>query len=269
MEVRDLWPDSIVAVGSLSSKSFAYKFLKKIEGHLYKNAKLVIVVTESFKNYLVKDFNIKSSKIGVFKNGIDLKINSSLSVNPKVIRNQLGLVDKTIISYIGTHGMAYALKFIIDSAQSIENKNLHFLFVGDGAEKQNLLDYCKSLKNKNFTFIDSVSKSEVYDYINLSDYALVNLKKSDEFKNVIPSKIFENIALYKPILLGVEGESKELIKKYDVGVCFEPENKLSFLQAIERLKKINMDTFRVNCDNMLLDFDRNIIEKNLINFIKD
>ena len=63
-----------------------------------------------------------------------------------------------------------------------------------------------------------MSVKVVYDYINLSDYALVNLKKSDEFKNVIPSKIFENIALYKPILLGVEGESKELIKKYDVGI---------------------------------------------------
>ena len=96
---------------------------------------------------------------------------------------------------------------------------------------------------------------------------MVNLKKSDEFKNVIPSKIFENIAMYKPILLGVEGESKELIDNYEVGVCFEPENKESFLNAIKDIQKLDRESFKVNCNKMLVDFDRNNIAENLIKFI--
>jgi hypothetical protein len=96
----------------------------------------------------------------------------------------------------------------------------------------------------------------------------VNLKKSDEFKNVIPSKIFENIAMYKPILLGVEGESKKLIEDYEVGVCFEPENQESFLNAIDDIQSINIESFTGNCNKMLADFDRNNIAENLIKFIE-
>ena len=73
----------------------------------------------------------------------------------------------------------------------------------------------------------------------ISDYSLVNLKKSKEFLNVIPSKIFENIALYKPILLGVEGESKSIIEYYGVGVCYKPENTKSFALEIFRLERFN------------------------------
>jgi glycosyltransferase involved in cell wall biosynthesis len=268
MEVRDLWPDSIVAVGSMSSKSKSYKFLKKIEGILYNRANKIIVVTNSFKDYLINYHDINSSKIGVFKNGVKLEnLKKTSPIDLRIIKDQLGLNNKIIISYIGTHGLAHALKFIIDTTQKVKNKKLHFLFVGDGAQKQDLVDYSKSLKNKNFTFIDSVSKSKVYDFVNLSDFALVNLKKSDEFKNVIPSKIFENIALYKPILLGVEGEAKYLIQRYDVGICFEPENETSFLSALEGLDKIDFKKFKVNCDKMILDFNRKSIANKMINFI--
>lgn len=270
MEVRDLWPDSIVAVGSMSSKSMSYKLLKKIEAHLYNNAEKIIVVTNSFKNYLVNDHKINSSKIGIFKNGINLKNLKYINPNDsRIIKERLGLNNKIIISYIGTHGLAHALKFIIDSIQKVKNMKLHFLFIGDGAQKQDLVNYSKSLKIKNFTFLESVSKSRVYDFINLSDYSLVNLKKSKEFKNVIPSKIFENIALYKPILLGVDGEAKDLIQYYDVGVCFEPENEASFLEALDDLEKFNIDEFRVNCDRMLSDFNRNVIAKKAIKFIEN
>lgn len=270
MEVRDLWPDSIIAVGSISSKSKAYKLLKKIEAHLYNSAEKIVVVTNSFKNDLINNHNINSSKIGVFTNGINL--NSLKHTNPntsEIIKERLGLNKKIIISYIGTHGLAHALKFILNASQKVKNQKIHFLFVGDGAKKQDILDYSKSLKNKNFTFLNRVSKKNAYDFVNLSDFCLVNLKKSEEFKNVIPSKIFENIALYKPILLGLEGEAKELIELYDVGICFEPENEASFLCALDDINKINFDEFKANCDRMLLNFNRKLIAKEMISFIEN
>ena len=149
----------------------------------------------------------------------------------------------------------------------ISNPEIHFLFIGDGAEKENLKKYSRTLNSKNFTFLESVMKREIPLYIEISDYSLVNLKKSDDFKNVIPSKIFENIAMYKPILLGVEGESKKLIEEYRVGVCFEPENKESFLNALFNIQNLDRDSFKVNCNKMLMDFDRNKIAENLIKFI--
>ena len=268
MEVRDLWPDSIVAVGSMSEKSKAFKILKKIERHLYLNAQKIIVVTDSFKKYLIEKHFIPSEKIGVFKNGV--LINNFKKIDPErllKLRRSLGLENKIVISFLGTHGLAHGLRFILDSISKIKDNKYHFLFVGDGSEKQNLLEYSKALDSNNFTFLDSVTKNEIPLYIDISDYSLVNLKKSNEFKNVIPSKIFENIAMYKPILLGVEGESKKIIDDYEVGVCFEPENKESFLNAIKDIQKLDRDSFKVNCNKMLTDFDRNNIAEDLIKFI--
>ena len=270
MEVRDLWPDSIVAVGSMSEKSKAFKILKRIEHHLYLNAKKIIVVTDSFKNYLTEKHLIPSEKIGVFKNGV--LINNFKKIESERLlkfRKSLGLENKIVISFLGTHGLAHGLRFILDSISKIEDTKYHFLFVGDGSEKQNLLEYSKTLDSHNFTFLESVSKNEMPLYIDISDYSLVNLKKSNEFKNVIPSKIFENIAMYKPILLGVEGESKELIERYKVGISFEPENTESFINAISEIEQINHEDFIVNCDKMLKDFNRNEIANNIINFINN
>jgi glycosyltransferase involved in cell wall biosynthesis len=268
MEVRDLWPDSIAAVGSMSKSSRIFKVLKKIEHHLYLNAFKIVVVTDSFKKYIIKEHQIKPEKVGVFKNGVitnNLKMPKSNDVMS--LKESLDLKNKIVISYIGTHGLAHGLNFILESISKLSNPDLHFLFVGDGAEKQNLIEYSKTLHSNNFTFLKSVKKSDIPLYIDISDYSLVNLKKSDEFKNVIPSKIFENIAMYKPILLGVEGESEKLIYDYEVGVCFEPENKESFLNALQNIQKLERESFKVNCNKMLADFDRNNIAENLIKFI--
>ena len=268
MEVRDLWPDSIAAVGSMNKSSKAFIILKKIEHHLYLSASKIVVVTDSFKKYVIKDHQIIPKKVGVFKNGVLISNFKKPKPNALVaLKESLGLKNKIIISYLGTHGLAHGLKFILESISKIPNPDIHFLFIGDGAEKENLIKYSKTLHSKNFTFLESVTKSEIPLYIEISDYSLVNLKKSDEFKNVIPSKIFENIAMYKPILLGVEGESKELIDDYEVGVCFKPENKESFLNAIKDIQKLDRESFKVNCNKMLADFDRNNIAENLIKFI--
>ena len=268
MEVRDLWPDSIAAVGSMNKSSKAFIILKKIEHHLYLSASKIVVVTDSFKKYVIKDHQIIPKKVGVFKNGVLISNFKKPKPNALVaLKESLGLKNKIIISYLGTHGLAHGLKFILESISKIPNLDIHFLFIGDGAEKENLIKYSKTLHSKNFTFLESVTKSEIPLYIEISDYSLVNLKKSDEFKNVIPSKIFENIAMYKPILLGVEGESKELIDDYEVGVCFDPENKESFLNAVNDIQKLDRESFKVNCNKMLADFDRNNIAENLIKFI--
>ena len=269
MEVRDLWPDSIIVVGLMNKKSISFRILKRIEHHLYLSAQKIIVVTDSFKEYLIEKHFIPSEKIGVSKNGVLVnKFKKIDSEKLSELKESLGLKNKIVISFLGTHGLAHALRFILDSISKIKDTKYHFLFVGDGSDKETLLKYSQTLNSNNFTFLKSVAKNEMPLYIDRSDYSLVNLKKSNEFKNVIPSKIFENIAMYKPILLGVEGEAKELIEKYKVGIAFEPENTESFINAISEIEQINHEDFIANCDKMLKDFNRNKIAEKMINFIE-
>tara|TARA_X000000950_G_scaffold135630_1_gene168760 strand:- start:2172 stop:3389 length:1218 start_codon:yes stop_codon:yes gene_type:complete len=269
MEVRDLWPDSIIAVGYLSRSNIIYKFLKIIENKLYRSSNVIISLTQSFKQKFIYGHNINSKKIGVFTNGID---RSSISFNYQKInkiKDDLDLNGKIIITYIGTIGMAHGLKFIVETIIKMNNSSIVFVFVGDGSEKEILVKKVKKSGVGNILFINSLPKTEIYNYIKLSDLALVNLKKNDEFKNVIPSKIFENVALKIPILLGVEGEAQELIENYGVGVAFKPESEREFIASIDKALELKLDiNYENNCERMIEDFDRKKIAERMIKFIE-
>lgn len=120
-----------------------------------------------------------------------------------------------MIGYIGTHGLAHKLDFILQCAKNMQGKNdYHFLFIGAGAEKERLLKMRNTEHIDNVTMLDPVPKTEVWRYISILDLCLINLKKSPLFTTVIPSKIFENAGMEIPIIMGVEGEAKDIIDKF-------------------------------------------------------
>jgi glycosyltransferase involved in cell wall biosynthesis len=267
-EVRDLWPESIVAVGAMKRNNII-KFFEFLELRLYKNADKIIVVTDSFKQKIIEK-GINSTKIFVHKNGANLSLFKTVEKDEKLI-DELKLSGKKVIAYVGTHGMAHGLDFILNAVKKIEltHPNLHFLFMGDGAERNNLINLKDTLKLTNATMLPSVSKKEVVKYLGLMDFALVNLRKSDTFLNVIPSKIFEAAAMQKPILLGLEGETKQLIQEYNAGLCFEPENESDFLDKIDKIIDENiLNDLKLGCHKLAKDFDRNLIANKMLFDIK-
>lgn len=255
-EVRDLWPESIVAVGAMK-RNKAIAFFELLEKRLYKNADKIVVVTDAFKEKIIAR-GIDGEKIVVHKNGANLSLFKPQEKDEELL-TKLELKNKKIFAYIGTHGMAHGLDFILKSVAEIQSTHpdFHFLFIGDGAERNSLTQLKNDLSLSNVTFIESVSKKEVVSYLSIMDVALVNLKKSDTFLTVIPSKIFEAAAMDKPILLGLEGETKGIIEKYQAGLCYEPENKEDFLQkAINILDEENYQLYRQGCKALAVDFDR-------------
>ncbi len=266
-ELRDLWPESIRAVGAMENKRIL-DFFEKIELFLYKKATLIIPVTDSFKQNLINR-GINESKIKVIKNGVDLSVYKPIEKDSQLLE-KYQLKNKFIVSYIGTHGMAHNLSFILDSIKDL-NGDIHFLFIGGGASKEKLLNQAKHLNLNNCTFLDFVPKSEISKYISIIDVALVNLKKSDTFKTVIPSKIFENAAMRKPILLGVEGESAQIINSYKAGECFTPEDKDDFLLKLNKIynnSKQEHNCYFEGLGNLAQDFNRRSLANKMLNTIK-
>ncbi|WP_288148492.1 glycosyltransferase family 4 protein [Bacteroides acidifaciens] len=256
MEVRDLWPESIKTVGAMKDNLFI-RYFEWQEKRCYRSARRIIVVTDSFKKKLTER-SIPSSKIAVIKNGVDRRLFTPMPKDEQLL-NELGLQGKTIIGYIGTHGMAHKLDFILECAKHIEKRQprFHFLFLGNGAEKQHLLQLKEKLDCRNVTMLNSVPKTEVKRYISILDICLINLKKSELFTTVIPSKIFENAAMRIPILMGVDGEAREIVETYGAGKCFEPENEKDFLDKLNQLqdKQIYADC-QEGCTRLAADFDR-------------
>ena len=264
MEVRDIWPESILAVSGMK-RNLIIRFFEFLELRMYKNAWKIVTVTDSFKAQLVNDRGISEKKINVVKNGINTEMFKPIRKDVELL-NELQLNDKFIIGYIGTHGMAHKLDFILESAANIKNDKIHFLFLGTGAEKENLLKLKEKLRLTNVTMLPSVEKKKVKRYISLLDVGLVNLKKSDTFKSVLPSKIFELSGMHKPILIGVEGEAQKLVEDYGVGIAFEPENEQDFIAKVQDIFE-NNDIVESNYKNILKDFDRNTLAAEMLMFL--
>ena len=205
-ELRDLWPDSIHTVGAVKR---GLNLLERVELFLYRKATTIVPNTESFKRNLVGR-GIDPSKIKVVTNGSNLDHYAPQPKNRELMR-RLGINGEFVVGYIGTIGLAHRLDFIVNAIPKIDDPNFFFLFVGDGATKDQVRELSQRLRLKNVLFLDSVPKDQVPDYLSIIDASLIPLKRSETFKSVIPSKIFESAAMEKPILLGVDGEAKELV----------------------------------------------------------
>lgn len=265
MEVRDIWPESIVAVGA-SERNLAIRFFEWLELRMYKSANQIVVVTDSFKKEIVSKSSVNPDKIHVIKNGANLSL---FRPEPKSIDllDLFNLNGKFIIGYIGTHGMAHALDFVLRSASKISDNSIHFLFVGSGAAKQGLLELNEELGIESTTFIDAVPKNEISEYISILDVGLVNLKDSKTFRSVIPSKMFELTAMGKPLLLGVAGESKEMLEKYGLGMSFFPENESQFIDAVSKIR--NYNPYNWDFNPFLKDYDRQNLAEKMLSILKE
>lgn len=232
-EVRDLWPESINAVGMMK-KGLVYRMLEAMELHFYRSASAVIIVSEAFRGSLTKR-GIPSEKIFTVPNGADLEEFQPVTPDP-ALRTSLGLDGKFVLAFIGTHGLAHGLDFILDNAPALAADNVQVMLIGAGAKKAGLVERAKAEHIANVTFVESIPRAEVPRYMALADAALVNLKKSDTFLSVIPSKIFEAAALERPILIGVDGIARQIIEEHDAGLFYAPDDGPAFLAAVRKLR---------------------------------
>ncbi len=267
MEVRDIWPESIKTVGAMKDNLFI-RYFEWQERRCYKSARRIVVVTDSFKRKLIER-GVPAEKIFVVKNGVNKDL---FQPQPKdeALLQELQLEGKTIIGYIGTHGMAHKLDFILQQAKQLEGTPYHFLFLGDGAEKENLLRLRDELGCTNVTMLPSVSKKEVVRYLSILDVCLINLRKSDLFTTVIPSKMFENAAMRIPILMGVDGEAREIIESYGAGMAFAPEDADDFLRKLQALTQ--PQTYAAcqdGCTRLADAFDRRALAEKMFQILSD
>ncbi|NCD26821.1 MAG: glycosyltransferase WbuB [Deltaproteobacteria bacterium] len=236
LEIRDLWPESIIAVGAISNRR-VIKALEGIESFLYRKADHIVSLTRAFKRHIM-DRGIADQKVSIVTNGADLE-RFAPADRMNDVRRELGLGESVFLaSYIGTHGMAHGLNTILKAARRLENEpDIRFLLVGDGAERDKLLKAKEDMGLTNVIMLGQQPKERMPDFLAASDACLVLLIKSDLFKTVLPSKIFEAMAMKRPIVLGVEGESRELIEEAGCGICIEPENDQELAETVLRLAR--------------------------------
>ncbi len=235
MEVRDLWPAIFVELGILKNQ-YIIGMLEMLELWLYRKAARVVTVTQAFRQNLI-DRGIPPDKVVTIPNGADMDYWQPQACDP-VLKSRLGLDNKFVVLYIGAHGISHALTRILECAAAVQDKRkIHFLFVGDGAEKPALVEYARQANLNNVTFHESADKEKVMSYYALSDVCLVPLRNIPLFDAFIPSKMFEIMAMARPIIASLKGEAAGIIQQSGSGIVVKPEDGDAIKKAILRLFK--------------------------------
>ena len=239
-EVRDLWPESLAAVGMGNPNSLLHRTLAKIASFLYRRSDRVVVVTPAFEDHLVQHWRVPRKKISVIENGVETKL---FAPDPfpggteTTLRRELRAEGKFVVSYIGTMGMAHGLETIIAVAAQLQNTNpeIVFLMLGEGAEKERIVTLARERGLNNLRFVDQQPREKIPAYICASDVCLVLLKKTELFKTVIPTKMLEFMSCARPVILGVDGQARAILEEARAGFVIEPESSAALLDAIRDL----------------------------------
>ena len=275
-ELRDLWPESIRAVGAMQD-SRVLDWLELLELSLYRNAVGIVSVTQSFRENLMAR-GIPGDRIRVITNGVDLSRYQPSRKDP-ALTESLGLQDRFVVGYIGTHGMAHGLETLLNAAAQMQERDAnlevktptHFLLLGDGARKDELRKQARDMQLRNVTFLNSVPKEEVPRYWGLLDAAIIHLKKTPLFETVIPSKLFECMGMGLPVLHGVAGESARIVEAEEVGLLFPPEDHVALCGQIQTLRESDelRAAFRDHALRGAQKYDRANLAHEMLDFLRE
>lgn len=271
-EIRDLWPESAIDTGVINN-SIIIKLSYWFEAFIYKKAKLINALTPAFKKTLIEKKGVVKEKIIFIPNAADFTLSDEVmkSFDPTAFRIKQGINDKFVITYVGAHGVANHLIQLLDTAELLIGTNVLFQLIGDGMQKKSLINEAEKRNLKNVKFLDSVPKKEVFKYITASDMGTSVLKRVDTFKTIYSNKTFDYMACKKPILLLIDGVSRELVKEADCGIFAEPECPEDIASKI-RLYLENPDLLSVQGENgynyAKKHFDRGVLADNYLKYLQ-
>jgi len=235
-EVRDLWPESLAAVGAGSEGSLLHRTLRAIAGFLYRRSHHIVVVTPAFKDHLMRHWQVPEWKISIVENGVETDL---FRPDPAAadIRRDLQVENRFLICYIGTMGMAHGLETLVAAAERLQISlpAAAFLLIGEGAEKQRIVALAAARGLTNIRFLGQQPRESIPAYIAAADVCLVMLKKTELFKTVIPTKLLEYMACERPVIVAVDGEARQIVEAAGAGMFVEPEDNEALVQAILNL----------------------------------
>jgi colanic acid biosynthesis glycosyl transferase WcaI len=232
--VADLWPDSVRDLGVMHD-GLLVNLAYRLERWIYRYSTVVTAVTEGIRDTLLKSKQLPLEKVLFLPNGVDTTLFRP-SLPDETLKHSLGLAGKNIILYAGNHGYAGAVEQILYAAQILRHRtSIHFLFVGEGPEKQKLIELAANLELNNVTFHDQAPLEAIPAFVSICDVAVVTLRKSQVMAGARPAKAFVMMAGGKPIVLAAEGEAARLMHTSGAGVVVPPEDYKSLASAIRAL----------------------------------
>ena len=240
-EVRDLWPESLVAVGATREGALLHRVLKNIAGFLYRRADRIVVVTPAFQDHLIRFWRVPADKISIVENGVETDLfrpDSAVQEPPQeLMPPEIGRDRRFVVCYVGTMGMAHGLETLIAAAEELQTAlpNALFLLIGEGAEKQHIVSLVAARGLGNVRFLSQQPRHRIPSLLSAADLCLVMLKKQDLFRTVVPTKLLEYMACGRPVIVAVDGQARQIVEDAHAGLFVPPGDSHALAQAIRAL----------------------------------
>ena len=237
-EVRDLWPESLLASGVGREGSLFIRALSLIADSLYRSASRVVTVTEAMRQAVTVERGIPDDKVSVIDSGVESDLFRPME--RERCRESLGLdAGRFVVSYIGTLGLAHDLGTVLEMAARLKDQlpRAMVLLVGDGADQASLAREAKARRLDNVRFCSQQPRERVPEFINASDVCLVTLRPSDVFKTVVPTKMLEFMACARPVVVAVDGQARDVIEEAKAGRFVPPGDAAALTEAVVGLAR--------------------------------
>lgn len=220
MEVRDLWPESLVQLGL--TNPVVIRSLEFLESFLYRQADSIVCLTEGIGENIRSRVK-ESAKVHVLPNAVRKPTRLSPERRAEV-RDRLGWSPGEIIAiYAGAHGDANDLGQIVAAARELDDDDdagIRFVLIGDGPTKADLVKQAEGLKN--IDFLDAVPKNNVVEILHSADIGLLTLRPVPLFEGARPNKLFDYMGASLPVLSTVKGEAEVVLKESGAGIAVSP-----------------------------------------------
>lgn len=266
--IQDIWPDSLLSTG-MFRQGFLYKVLHKWCNLIYKRAAKIVVISEGMKSLLVSR-GVSGEKIEIVYNWCDESI-SEAEVADKSVTDALGFTGKFNIVFAGNMGGAQSLKSVIKAAEIVgkQNSDVQFVLIGSGVEVEDLKKQVEDAGLRNVIFHGRMPVERIGSVLKLADVLLVHLRKDPLFEITIPSKTQAYLSLGRPVLMCVEGDCADIIKRSGAGVCCEPENSLKIADSVIELAEMSQSALEKMGDRGRTFYEENMSLGKAVDHLQD
>jgi len=236
LEIRDLWPEGLLATGQASADSLSYRILDRVAGFLHTRADHVIAVTDAIQDHVIEHRAVSPECVDVVRAGVAVD-EFDITTSPGESKRRWDVSGRFVVSYVGTHGDAHDLWTVLAAAELMSNADpgVMFLFAGGGSEADRLSARALSMGLTNVKFLGQIDRKDIPSLLNASDVCLATLRDSPVFKTVVPTKLYEYMAAERPIITNVAGEAAELVEFAGAGVYVPAADPLALADAIRSL----------------------------------
>lgn len=222
--VYDVFPENLLAAKIISNKGFLYKTIKKVYDWSYSQADRLIVLGRDMEEVVNKKTE-KKSNVNIIENWCDYhKVIPRLKSDNDILQG-LNIIDKKVFLFAGNLGRVQGIETLLEASSLVQNPDFVLLFIGDGAKKNEIVNFIEENNNLNVYYGGSFPIESQNKFLNACDVSIISL--SDSMLGLgVPSKSYANMASAKPILCIGDPKSEivQVVNEFNIGWTIEANN---------------------------------------------